>query len=323
MVYDDRAIGVFFLEWLSSANYVIVSSSGSTGPAKTLRIHKNHMVNSALATGEFLNLQENQRALLCLSCDFIAGKMMLVRAMVLGLDLYCYPPTSKPIHKNTSTFQFSALVPLQLKNSLENLRQLGITLVGGASVSPVLQKQLAQLTGEIYETYGMTETVTHIAMRRLASLEQDGDTYFKTLPHVEVEADKNSCLIIHAPYITDKTIYTKDIVEIIDKTTFKWLGRIDNVVNSGGIKLYPEQLEQRLSGFLPNRFFFIGMPDPILGEKLVMLVEGDLDEEELKNKIKKSKLLGVYERPKQIKKIPKFIETGSGKIDRIKTSANL
>jgi O-succinylbenzoic acid--CoA ligase len=264
------------------------------------------MVASALATGDFFDLKAGDKALHCLPVKFVAGKMMLVRAMILGLDTEFVAPSSHPLRNNEINYDFVAMVPLQAQNSLKELKMVKKLIVGGAKISASLEKELKKLPTQSYETYGMTETITHIAAKKV------GEKAFTVLPNVTVSYDDRNCLVIHAPKISDEIIQTNDLVELVNENQFVFLGRIDNVINSGGIKLIPEQIEEKLANKIHHRFFISSKEDKELGEKVVLYVEGE--KQDFENTIFDS--LDKYERPKELFFIPKFKETATGKILR-------
>ena len=305
----ERPVGDFLLDWFDSKDYIEMFTSGSTGKPKTVVVKKQAMVNSAIATGDFFDLKPGNSALQCLPVKYVAGKMMLVRAMILGLDLEFVAPSSHPLRNNEIDFDFVAMVPLQAQNSIQELKKVKKLIIGGAAVNKTLEKQLLKLKTEVYETYGMTETITHIAARKL------GEKAFTVLPDVTVSYDDRNCLVIHAPKISDEVIITNDIVELVNENQFIFLGRIDNVINSGGIKLIPEQIENKLISKIQQRFFIASKPDNELGEKLILVVEGD--KVDLDDSIYED--LDKYEKPKEILFIPKFKETATGKIMRKET----
>lgn len=317
----EQAIGDFLLDWLDEKPVVKVKTSGSTGIPKSILLKKSQMVNSALATGDFFGLRPGDSALLCLPADFIAGKMMLVRAMVLGLELHYVEPSSNPLEYNTNSYDFCAMVPLQLEKSLGQLKRIRIVLVGGASVSNALKKKVEHESTTIFETYGMTETITHIAVRKIhaAIPSKVVDSFFRTLPGVTVSTDSRNCLVIDAPDVCDDTVVTNDLVDLVSETEFKWLGRYDNVINSGGVKLIPEQIETKLAQIIMKRFFVAGLPDEKLGQKLVLVIEGEMDTNNLLQEIISSRVLNKFEVPKAIYAVLKFIESDNGKILRHET----
>ncbi|WP_333809061.1 AMP-binding protein [Flavobacterium sp.] len=306
----DKDLGAFLLDWLDESETIKLTTSGTTGAPKLITISKQAMVHSAVATGNFFNLQPKDKALLCLSPRYIAGKMMIIRAIILGLELDILEPSS---HLNdllpNKIYDFVAIVPLQAENSLDKLHQFKKIIIGGAKVSDGLAQKLKEVNSEIYETYGMTETITHIAAKRI------GENYFRVLEHVSISIDERSCLVIEAPSISNEQIITNDIVEILNESQFKWLGRYDNVINSGGIKLFPEQIETKLASKISQRFFIAGQPDAVLGTKVVLIIEGN--EHEIPISVFNS--LDKFEKPKEIVFVPEFVETETKKVNRIQT----
>lgn len=316
----EKSIGDFLLDWLSQNPTVQVQTSGSTGKPKKIELQKRHMVNSAEATGAFFGLATSSSALLCLPTDFIAGKMMLVRAMVLGLELDYISPSLNPLQDNIKPYDFSAMVPLQVENSLKELNLIKTLIVGGAPVSNTLKEIFNERVKntDIYETYGMTETITHIAAKKIHPLESEKQN-FKTLPKIKISVDDKNCLVIDAPKICEDPITTNDVVNLISDNEFSWLGRLDNVINSGGVKLFPEQIETKFTSLIKSRFFVAGLPDEILGQKLVLIVESETIIDDLPKKIAELPSLGNYETPKAIYSLPAFLETETGKIRRKQT----
>lgn len=302
----EKPVGDFLLDWFDSKPYIEMQTSGTTGAPKFIRVSKQAMVASALATGDFFELSAGNKALHCLPVKYVAGKMMLVRAMVLGLDMEFVAPSSHPLRNNEITYDFVAMVPLQAQNSVNELTKVKKLIVGGAKISAALEKELVKVPTQSYETYGMTETITHIAAKKV------GEKAFTVLPNVTISYDENNCLVIHAPKISEDIIHTNDIVELVNENQFVFLGRMDNVINSGGIKLIPEQIEEKLVKKIHQRFFIFSKEDSELGEKVVLCVEGDkqnLDESIFDD-------LDKYERPREIIYITKFQETATGKIMR-------
>ena len=318
----EKTIGEFLCDWLNGKDYVLVNTSGSTGKPKSIKIKKKAMVNSAIATGEFFKLKAGDSALHVLPTNFIAGKMMLVRAMVLGLEIDVVEPTSNLKFDTKKHYTFSAMVPLQLQNNIENISNIETVIVGGAAVSKPLFNVIQTINSVIYETYGMTETVTHIAVKQLNNFrhaELVSASHFKTLPNVSISQDKRDCLIIEAPKLSEEKIVTNDIVKLHSKTEFVWLGRFDNVINSGGLKLFPEQIEAKLQDIIKQRFFVASEKNEILGEQLILIIEGKPNIDVISNATRNLMTLDKYEKPKQVYTVSKFIETTSGKIQRKKT----
>jgi len=315
----EEAVGGFILEWLNDKKNIKVHTSGSTGDPKVIKIKKVHMINSAKATAKHFKLPEKTTALLCLPAHFIAGKMMLVRAMVLGWHLDMTQPKSNPLDNVYRRYDFSAMTPFQLDNSLGRLHLLKKLIVGGGAISINLQHRLQDVKTKVYETYGMTETVTHIAARRInPNRKKEFPIPFKVLNKVTVGVDIRNCLIVKAPHVSVDPVITNDIVELLTYKKFIWLGRVDNVINSGGVKLHPEQLENKLAPMIGNPFFVAGIPDDALGEKLTLFVE---QEEDFVFSKTDHDLSGfnALEIPKAICTLPKFERTINGKLQRDQT----
>jgi O-succinylbenzoic acid--CoA ligase len=232
--------------------------------------------------------------------------MMFVRAFILGLDMEFVAPSSHPMERVKGDFDFCGMVPLQAKNSLKDLYRIKKLIIGGAKINKTLESELVVIPSQIYETYGMTETITHIAAKRV------GESAFTVLPNVKVTQDDRHCLVIDAHTISGEKIITNDLAELISDIQFVWKGRFDNVINSGGIKLIPEQIEEKLASSISNCFFVYGQADELLGEKLVLYVEGE------PMKIDESifEVLDKYERPKEIVFVPEFKRTATGKVIR-------
>ncbi len=316
----EKTIGEFLLDWLSAKDSVKAFTSGSSGTPKTIELKKRHMVNSALATGSFFNLKPGDKALHCLPTTFIAGKMMLIRAMLLGLELDYVEPTSKPMLEVNKLYDFVAMIPLQLQNSINKLSLVKTLIVGGAPFPVKLQKEVFNTQTSIFETYGMTETITHIAVRKI-EFKFEG-SFFEALPDIKLSVDERSCLIIDAPKICSTPVITNDVVNLISNTRFQWLGRFDNVINSGSIKLYPEKIEEKLAGVIEDNFFVTSVEDAVLGEKLILVIEGK-ENKLLIASLKENDILKKYEIPKEIYFVPEFSFTKNGKIQRKETLDNL
>jgi len=304
----EQHVGNFLLDWFDDKSYIELKTSGTTGMPKVIKIEKQAMLDSALATGDFFGLNPGDTMLHCLPTNYVAGKMMFVRSFILGLEMKFVEPTSDPLKDIDEEFDFCAMVPLQAKNSLEKLKtkQIKKLIIGGVKVHKALEQELVKLPIEIYETYGMTETITHIAAKKI------GAEAFTVLPNVKVSVDERQCLVIKAKNISSHKIVTNDIVNLISDTQFAWEGRFDNIINSGGIKLMPEQIEDKLSTLIPRRYFVSGQADETLGEKAVLYIEGQplTIEESIFDVLEK------FEKPKEIVFIPKFKETATGKILR-------
>lgn len=316
---------VFVNEWFGASGRIKMKTSGSTGKPKTITLSREHMINSAKATATYFDLGAGSRALLCLPLGFIAGRMMLVRSMVMGWHLDVIDATSLPKIPKDIHYDFSAMVPLQLFNSINHLENIKTLIVGGGQVSETIINKISSLNTKIYATYGMTETVTHIALSPLnkASGRKDNETIYTTLPGVVLSTDNRQCLLINAPHICSEEIVTNDIVDLIAPDSFKWLARYDHVINSGGIKLIPELIESRYKHLIDTEFFVYGIPDQRLGEKLVLVIEGPESTSLLEQIINTHKhwanSVPKYEIPKEIMFIKDFVMTETGKINRSQT----
>ena len=310
----EQIAGNFLLDWLDHRDYVLTKTSGSTGTPKTIKIKKQQMVNSSVMTADFFGLAPGNTALHCLPSQFIAGKMMLVRAMIIGLELEMIEPTSIPPYDHHKVYDFCAMIPLQLQNSLQRLDNIKKVIVGGARVSSSLRSGIEKVNATVYETYGMTETVSHIAIRQLNHSKQP-ETHFKILRDIKISKDDRDCLVIDAQELSDDLVVTNDVVEMISDTEFDIIGRYDNMINSGGVKLFPEAIEAKLQDKLDRPFIIASEKDETLGERVIMVVEGDT------NEIDPSVFKGLdkFEVPKSVYNIPKFLFTPNSKIMRRKT----
>lgn len=322
----------FCRRWLAGQTNFEIHTSGSTGVPKRIVLHRRQMIASARRTGTALSLQAGMRALVCLSANYIAGQMMLVRGLELGLHLTVVHPSRRPLAAPADTeapFDFAAMVPLQLQATLNStpterqlLDKMQAVLIGGAPVKPALLAQCQAVAAPLYHTYGMTETVSHVALRRLNGPQPDD--CFVALPGVELGLDERGCLTIRADVTAGKTIITNDLVELHGQGRFTWRGRIDNVINTGGVKVQLEDVERAIEHSLPRldlaeRRFCVGaLPDDDLGQRLVAVVEGApftaTQTDQLRAAVQAQ--VGRYATPKQIAYLPQLPETRSGKIDR-------
>ncbi len=315
----------FMQEWLGDEGLIHCMTSGSTGTPKMISLERQYMVNSAKATGAYFNLGSRTRALLCLPLGFIAGRMMLIRSMVLGWHLDSIEPNSVPEIPKKSAYDFSAMVPLQLHHCVANLDQIKTLIVGGGEVSKSLRDGIQNLQTKIYATYGMTETVSHVALMPLnkSAGYNDLNNNFIGLDGVRFSVDQRQCLCINAPDIAVQEIVTNDIVELISNKRFKWIGRYDNVINSGGIKLIPEVIENKFRALIDSNFFVHSIPDKVLGEKLVIIVENTDEELSLGSLVEFQKMnaseISKYEVPKKIYFLKSFEKTETGKVNRKQT----
>ncbi len=311
---EEKLMADFLLNWLYPNDTILANTSGSTGSPKTITLDKEKMIASAKATGDYFDLKEGTKALHCLSANYIAGKMMMVRGLFLGWDIDVVIPNKFPLQQTKSIYDFAAMVPLQLQNSLNEIHRVKKLIVGGAAVSPSLQSEIQEVPTEIYATYAMTETITHVAIKKLnhRSEQEILDDAFEALPNVQFEEDHRNCLIIDAPLVAKNKVVTNDVVNLISPTLFNWLGRVDNVINSGGFKVHPEQVEQVLNLVIKAPFFVTSIPDETLGEKVILIIEGKEDAFPEIDYVD----LHPYEIPKQVCFIDKMVYTTTGKIQR-------
>jgi O-succinylbenzoic acid--CoA ligase len=281
------------------------------------------MIRSAELTAQALNLKKGDTALLCIPVDFVAGKMMLVRAMVLDLKLVFVKPASNPLKQleNEIQIDFAAMTPMQVLESLkdressEKLRNIKKLIIGGAPVSLQLEQELQQLPCEIFETYGMTETLTHIALRKING--ENRSEFFQVLTGIKIQTDERGCLVIHAPHLDQPLVITNDLADVGDDGSFRWLGRADNVINSGGIKIFPEQVERKLQHIITEqRFIITSLPDEKLGQKVVLVIEDSTSRNFEYSSRLINQILDHYEKPREIFFLKKFPLTPAGKIKR-------
>lgn len=318
-------IYTFILEWLDENKQVKAKTSGSTGTPKNILLEKAKMIVSAKMTGEFFKFKKEDKALLCLSPQFIAGKMMIVRAIVWKMNLICVKPDGRPLNELNFDIDFAAMIPLQIANSIHNkheVEKIKTILIGGAVVDRNLEDELYTIRSNFFSSFGMTETLSHVAIKTLNGPNKL-NTY-KALNGITFTIDSRSCLKIKAKKLLNKDITTNDIVKLISSSEFEWLGRHDHVINSAGIKLFPEKIEEKLNPYINRSFFLIGTPDEHLGEKLIILIESNNNSEKQKKKIltKIEPYLEKFELPREIIILPKFRRTLTGKIQRKATLAS-
>lgn len=307
----EKALGDFLLDWIDSETNITLKTSGSTGLAKSITYSKQAMVNSALVTGNYFGIEAGNSLLHCLSANFIAGKMMLIRSIVLGLELDIVSPTGNVLAENNKEYDFVAMVPMQVERSMAQLNQIKTLLIGGVAPSNHLLEKLKGKKTNSYITYGMTETLTHIALQNV----KDENSVFTVLPNVNITTDSRGCLNIKVPYLTNEVIVTNDLVSIKDTKNFTLLGRIDNVINTGGVKVVPEIIEQKIDLLIDKPFFIGALPDDKLGQKVVLVLEATENKNYLETIIE-SKKLTSFEQPKEIYCLKEFIYTESKKIKR-------
>lgn len=299
----------------NSATHIQLTTSGSTGTPTVIKHAKINMLNSAKATIQALALQPNSTALLCLPADKIGGMMMIVRSIALPMYLCCVRPSLNPLqHLSTEVkINFAAFTPSQMRSMLGDegniakLNMMDNIILGGEAIDVTLEKQLLHLRCHVYETYGMTETISHIALRKI------GEPAFKALSGISLSVDERSCLVVTAPYLFTGTLLTNDIVEL-NGTQFVWKGRYDNVINSGGVKVHAEEVETELQHFLPYNMFVIAMPNEQLGQSVALVIEGnEVDQVKVFAAISR---LPKYHKPKAVYSTEQFTYTPTQKIKR-------
>lgn len=309
----------FIAEWESQSEFIEVHTSGSTGKPKVIQLAKSQIEQSALATGKFFNFKSGDRILLNLSPNYIAGKLMLVRALIHDMRILVAPLDQNPlINLPYLEIDFAAFVPYQIQAILSNpdtakkYEKLKKVIIGGAPLNPEWTEKIAALSNANYATFGMTETITHFALKRIA---KDID-FYTCLPGIHISTDQRGCLVIEKNQITDRLV-TNDLITLIDTNRFIWKGRFDHVINSGGIKISPEEVEQKLAGLLKGyNYFIIGRKNETYGEEVVLYIEGKkaTNLEQLASEIQQ--VLNRYEQPKAIYWVSLFDRTATDKIIR-------
>ncbi|MEJ8756986.1 AMP-binding protein [Pontibacter sp. H259] len=334
--YETKTLE-FCRSWLNGIQEFPIQTSGSTGTPKTILLTRQQLEASARRTIKLLQLQPNDKALVCLNTEYIAGMMMLARGFIADLEMVIVDPVGNPLKLAPTgiEFDFASFVPMQLQKILQDtpefiprLNHMKGILLGGAPVNFNLQRLLQQLTVPVYHTYGMTETASHVALRLLNG--PDAADYYDVLDNITLGFDTRGCLTIRGDVTNNELIVTNDLVELLTPTRFRWIGRVDNTINSGGVKVQSEVVEvavaEALSALDPMpRFFVTSQPDELLGESVVLILEGEPfteeQEKELKSKLKQ--LLKKFERPKKYYYCPAFTETATRKISKPRTMRKL
>ena len=317
----EKDIFHFLSEWFNNSATVVLHTSGSTGVPKEILLSKTAMRNSARITNRFFGMDESKTALLCLPASHIAGKMMLVRAIEGKFNLITTKPAANPFTRLRSQIDFVAITPYQLQNSIMSMGKTPIKncIVGGGSVGLHLEKVAQKIPVALYETYGMTETASHIALRRINGETKSED--FTTLDGVTIRQDSRGCLLITAPHLSDTEFVTNDIVKLTSDNSFRWIGRADTIINSGGIKVSPEAIEKKLETLIDSSFFITSIPDKALGYKVVLIIESNPYSAEKEAELKKNFRYNLqkYEIPKELFYMPQFVYSVSNKILRKET----
>lgn len=316
-----RDLYSFILDWLDPSVHVLEQlTSGTTGPPRKIPLLRESMIRSAENTRSYFDLTPGAPVLLCLPVRYIAGKMMVVRALTGGLDLVVVEPSGRPLQELAHRVDFAAMVPLQVYNSLmdkKGLSMIGKLLIGGGEIHPALRERLTGLnTPELYESFGMTETYTHVAMRRING--SDPDPLFMPLNGVSLGQDKRGCLLVESEGVTRGPVVTNDLVELVpERNGFRWLGRADHLISTGGIKVIPEVLEERISKRLGMECLVLPESDEQMGQRLVLLVEyPDPDPPLDRWRAALRVVLDSHELPKEIRTVARLPRNASFKPDR-------
>ena len=316
--------------WLSDEDVFTFQTSGSTGTPKEISFSREIIKQSAMRTILKFGLKSSDSILLCLNIEFVAGFMMVIRALEGNLNLIAQEPSSNPLNQIDlkQKIDFAAMTANQVENGLINsfdkIHQLKKLLIGGSALHPDLESQLQNVPSEVSHSYAMTETLTHVALRKVNGKEKS-ETYH-ALEGVSFSQDERNCLILHDKFLKIDGLVTNDIVELIDNTSFRWVGRYDNVINSGGIKIQVEEVEKEIRGIFRDLkmdppFCLLSIPDSKLTNKMVLLIEtnkNSLDKSAIEHILKIN--LPKYHAPKAIIQVPEIKHTKSGKIDRIRNT---
>ncbi len=308
----------FLQQWANNSETIKIETSGSTGIPKVILVQKKHMLASANNTCKYFNLNNKSTALLCLSANYIAGKMMLVRAMASGMNLICVKPSENPVKELNAPIDFAAMVPMQVQQSIAMPQKFNLIkqlIIGGAKVNNLLIAELKKHNVIAYETFGMTETLSHIAVKQIAPVYKN---FFMPLNGINISQDHDNKMVIDYPQLDIYKLKTNDVINLIDDSgSFEWRGRTDFIINSGGVKILPEEIENKIVDLIILPYCIVGLPDKKLGEKAVLVIMGKpFNTTNLSNKL--TTLLTPYYCPKNILFIDRFPLTNSGKIERDK-----
>ena len=320
----------FVSDWISGRQNFDQKTSGSTGDPKQIVITRSQMIASANMSIEALSLKQGYNALLCISPEYIGGKMMLVRSLIAGMKMIATTPSSNPFNSlpQDLPIDFAAMVPYQVheivrSSTANRFDEVKKVIIGGASLDKDTEAKLQEYRCLFYSTYGMTETVSHIALRQLNG--KEASDCYRTLPGIKISTDERNCLLIEWDQLPKKII-TNDMVEIVSKDTFRWVGRWDNVINSGGVKVIPEKVEKAIEKIfdtleIRNAFFVGSVADEGLGSKVALFIEGSLEGKMIETiKIRMADTIPKLEAPKQVILIKSFDLTETGKVNRKATT---
>ena len=308
----------FLQEWHNDEPTVWVHTSGSTGTPKPMQVEKERMMASARLTCSFLGLKEGDSALLCMPLQYIAGKMVVVRSLGAGLKLLPVAPSGHPLKDLNEAPTFAAMIPMQVFNTLQvpeekdKLKKIKHLIIGGGAIDDALAKELKDFPNHVWSTYGMTETLSHIALRRLNG--EDASEWYTPFDNVRIRLSEEGTLIIHAPKVCSEELITNDIAEINEEGNFRILCRKDNTLNSGGVKIQIEQVEAALKEHLDIPFQITARKDAKFGEIVVFIYNKVSNVEEIKHICEEK--LPTYWVPKAYIGVDELPMTGTGKPDR-------
>ena len=318
----EKDIKDFLLSWFDSSDAMNIPTSGSTGKPKEVRVLKEDMRRSARYTIDHFDLKTGMTALLCLPANLVAGKMMMIRCMEAGMNCLAFEPSARPLRSIEESVDFVAMTPYQVHHSLENEAEkfevLATVIIGGAALGPGDQEKLGKFSNRVEITYGMTESITHIATSRIS---KGGDKGLFSLisKDFSITTDDDNRLVIKSPYLHMPVIKSQDVVSLEGNDTFRLLGRADNVINSGGVKIHPELLENKISKLMDRPYFIAGIPHDSLGEQVILFIEGPESENKGAVLAQLKAIVHPYECPKDIIFLDQFSYTSSHKINRVKT----
>lgn len=313
----------FLVEWFSTQSAMNVQTSGSTGQPKQMRVAKEAMVNSACRTCRFLDLKSGESLLLCMNLKYIGAQMMVVRALVAGMRLIVVAPSAHPLAGLKQCVDFLSMVPLQLASSLQTegerniLQAARVVIIGGGAIDTSLEKEIQIFPCRIYSTYGMTETLSHIAMRCLNG--SDKSAHYTPLPGVQISLSTRETLVVSVPDVCNEPLETNDRSVLFPDGSFAVLGRADNVINSGGVKIQIEEDERALQQVFSFSFALTAAPDIYYGERVVLLAETSRPDDATVQQwlTAAAQVLPRYHAPKKIVFVVSLPRTENGKIDRV------
>ncbi|MFY7970874.1 MAG: AMP-binding protein [Flavobacteriales bacterium] len=309
----------FIRNWFDETDFIYSKTSGSTGEAKEIAIPKKSMIASAQLTQSYFNFNPGIKALVALPSEFIGGKMMILRSLLFGYHQLWLKPSTRPLDSLIENVDFTALTPLQVTDQLNSnasaFEKVKTVIIGGQKVSEVLNERLEKLSSRFVSTYGMTETTSHIALRELNQPKQD---FFTTLGNTTVDLDQRGCLVIDASHLNIDKLVTNDLAECSSNQRFKILGRVDFMINTGGAKVNPELIEDRLAAWIETPFLVTSETDERLGQKVILVIESSKwDEQRITELDKKMKVLfSSLELPRAIYFVDQLNRTTTGKIIR-------